>query len=276
MNWSRAKTALIIAFLLLDSVLGFKVWEQTRGAVSAYGAITSADVRNVRLNLEAEGVRLSCSLPPGSAPLPYLVLRPGTARAREMVERLSAEGQGSEASLATLLDNGTVIYTRDVARGGTPITRSAAIQQARSFIQEYIGSTPEMALDYALPSGESWVVSFCTRVDGRPLFSSQVTVKVLPSGLAEARFLWLEPVGYSAQRRSIIPSTEATLTAASALGTSARGRSIVGVSLGYYSEPYDAKQWESIPVWRVLFDDGRSVYVNAHTGEVERSRGTSR
>ncbi|NPV69804.1 MAG: hypothetical protein HPY55_04025 [Firmicutes bacterium] len=276
MNWSRAKTALIIAFLLLDTALGFQVWEQTRGAAREYGAITSADLRNVKARLESDGVRLACSLPRGPAPLPYLVLRPGAARAREVLDRLSVPKPGGVASLATLLDNGTVIYTRDVAAGGKPVTRNAAVQQARAFIDEYVGKSAGLELDYALASGDSWVVDFCARVDGRPLFSSHATVKVFPAGLAEARFVWYEPVGYSAQRRSIIPSTEAVVTAAVALGSSARGRSIVAVTLGYYSEPYDARQWESVPVWRVLFDDSREIYVNAHTGEVERPRGVGK
>ncbi|MGE5541783.1 MAG: hypothetical protein ACM3WT_01980, partial [Bacillota bacterium] len=240
------------------------------GPGAARGWVPAADVRNARSKLEASGTTLDCGLPLQSPPMSYLAVRPSSERVRDILARLQASRESAGLSLATLLDNGVLLYTGEVTPGGARLRKADAVLQATGFIERYAGRLEGINLDYAVSSGDAWVVNFCAEFDERPVFGSHITVKVFPSGVAEARFALFEPIGYSQQRRSILPSTEAVITAASSLGAGARGESIINVSLGYHSEPYNARQWESVPVWRVLFASGREVYVNAHTGEVEK------
>lgn len=270
MDWSRAKAALIVAFLILDAFLGVQVYGQITSPGSGLNRVTAADIRTVKTRLESAGVRLDCSLPRQSPPMPYLVLKPGIPKVREIQEKLQASEEVRGNSLSTLLDNGVLLYTHAIKPGSGRISRSQAVATAREFVEKYSDQSWGERFDYAVPSGAAWVVNFCSRFDDRPVFGSNITVKVYDSGVSEARFAWFEPLGYSTQRRSILPSTEAVLAAVSSMGVGAKGLSVIDVSLGYHSEPYDAKQWESVPVWRVLFGDGSTVYVNAHTGEVEK------
>ncbi len=270
MDWSKAKVALIMAFLCMDLFLGRQVANMTAVTGAASGRLATGDIRNARSKLEAAGISLSCNPPREYPPMSYLVVRPSTAKVRDIQDRLRGSKETPALSLATLLDNGVLLYTSEVIPGGTALRRGDAVALARGFLERYAGDLDAFELDYAIPHREAWMVNFCARFDQRPVFGSHIAVRVFPTGVSEARFVLFEPIGYSQQRRSILPSTEAVMSASSGLAGGASGASIVDVSLGYHSEPYNAKQWECVPVWRVLFADGQEVYLNAHTGEVEK------
>jgi hypothetical protein len=268
LDWSRAKSALIVAFLVLDLFLGWQVRNRVVG-MEPGSDLTVADVRSVQAKIEAGGVRVECPLPRSRPSLSYLVVRPGTAVLRDTQARLLG-AEDSPGGLATLLDNGVLIYTREVGSHAGAMPKNDAIGAARAFVERFAGRPMDLEFDYAVALGEAWLINFCSKFDGKPVFDSYARVLVRGAEVAEARFSWFEPVGYSQQRRSVVASTDAVMAAVAELGGGARGQSVAGVSLGYHSEPYDAKQWESVPVWRVLFGSGQAVYVNAHTGEVER------
>lgn len=68
----------------------------------------------------------------------------------------------------------------------------------------------------------------------------------------------------------VIPATEALLRMVEVLGPSTRPVRITKVDLGFYSCEYDAEKWEVPPVWRFLFENGESCFINAFTGNLER------
>ncbi|HHY37473.1 MAG TPA: hypothetical protein GX507_00830 [Clostridia bacterium] len=90
-----------------------------------------------------------------------------------------------------------------------------------------------------------------------------------------ALIAWYDPRGYRGRLRPVIPPTEAVASAVTFLeksGEHAEGLSIDSVTLGYYTEAYNAVEWECPPVWRVKFSRGSeqgSLFVNAYTSEIE-------
>lgn len=90
-----------------------------------------------------------------------------------------------------------------------------------------------------------------------------------------ALIAWYDPRGYRGRLRPVIPPTEAVVSAVTFLeksGEKVEGLSIDSVTLGYYTEAYNAVEWECPPVWRVRFSRGSeqgSLFVNAYTSEIE-------
>ncbi len=84
MDWSRAKTILIVSFLLLDTLLGIR-WMQERGGASSTWAASGDSVTRTRAALRREGIIVSGSLPSRTpATLPGL----GVSARREDDDRL--------------------------------------------------------------------------------------------------------------------------------------------------------------------------------------------
>lgn len=86
---------------------------------------------------------------------------------------------------------------------------------------------------------------------------------------------WYEPHGYRGRLRPVIPPTEAVISAVTFLagsGEGTEGMSVESVTLGYYTEAYNAVEWECPPVWKVKFSrasEQGSLFVNAYTSEIE-------
>jgi regulatory protein YycI of two-component signal transduction system YycFG len=146
-----------------------------------------------------------------------------------------------------------------------------------------------------------YVVRYYQEYDGYSIYGGQVTFSIGPSdtnggaprvggtpngssdgkgdemGLQVEAFLiaWYEPRGYSERLRPVISPTEAVMVAAADITDSepeSEILSIDAINLGYYTEAYNAVEWEAPPVWRVKYTKGSeqgSLYVNAYTGEIE-------
>ncbi len=67
----------------------------------------------------------------------------------------------------------------------------------------------------------------------------------------------------------VISAAEAVCRVVREIGPSLQPRRIVQVSLGFYSQEYNAERWEVPPVWRIMLDRGETYYINALTGNRE-------
>ena len=104
---------------------------------------------------------------------------------------------------------------------------------------------------------------------GFPLFFSYTDVKMEEGNVVEVKLYRVVPQGFTEQEIQTISAAEAVETfiqSSDAQGT----LTIVDISLGYYSQDYDAERWEIVPVWRIASSDGAVFLINAFTGEPEQ------
>ena len=227
------------------------------------------EMRKMNEALNAAGVALKCNVPQRMPAMSYMVLRPGVKRAREAMARVERLSGGGEGEALSLLENGVLLYTREGRSTAAQVSETDAVDAAERFLTRVAGPPSGLKVDFVTRKGTLWNVHCYAEVDGWPLFGSYAVVSVDGNGVSEARMAWFELAGYGEEKRTVVPATEAVMKTI-AFRKDLSGRAIVSVRLGYYTESYDAKEWEPTPVWRVLFDDGSPVYVNALTGEIER------
>jgi hypothetical protein len=142
------------------------------------------------------------------------------------------------------------------------------VELAREFWGQHGGLPAGADLDYRVPIGPGrYLVVFTGRVAGHRFFGSRAAAIVGAGGVEEAYGAFPCPHKPSGNPRPILPATEALMRAVPLLVE--KGAVVVGVEEGFYSPVYDAREWEAVPVWRILLGSGSVLYVNAYTGAVE-------
>jgi hypothetical protein len=262
MNWETAKTWLIIAFLLLDVVLGTQVYFQRRDMLRA--AASDADLLvDTRTLLAQRGFILRADVP------------------RDRPTLASLEADPAEPSLDDLVH--ALLPGRDApvldARRGTAHRRSGLVQMVTrgewrvTYTQPLSwnsGSPPLWNVDaYAPdPSLSSRDVQVYEQVvQGYPLFDVQADVETQDKRITSIMQTAVANVRPAGGAKPVISAFDALVSLANSVDKSPGGtdNTILKVSLGYV---HRLNYW--FPVWRVVTAN-QIYFINAFTGEVDTS-----
>lgn len=244
MDWPRAKAILIVAFLLLDALLGVRVWQERTGAAYAPAAAVDGAAR-VREALRREGIVVAGDLPLRTPrALPRLRVRPRGMDADRLGAAFfpaaegGAEAAGSGAREArvfvrggerlTILPQGLVLYERRDASSSVPnaLDAAAAARAAADFLRERGLLTRDLAADFTLPAPGGrpgrYDVFFVQRyrLPGvlsaeRPVFTGYVGVEVAGEAVQALEAFLVDVEGPVGGRRRVI-GAEAALRALAA------------------------------------------------------------
>ncbi len=286
MDWMRAKNILLVAFLLLNLFLGYRIWGSE--ILPGYNRpFTPEQVEEVKERLLQARVTLESEIPAAAPSLPFLMLSYPTA-SKEALFRLFFPGV-TDISAAELGRPGPVVYSRRREQlivddtgviyylvsaervPGARVDPSRALALAERFILAHGGFPPSARLDFVQydPQHGRYAVEYGQHHDGYPIFGGRISVGVGPSGVESFSRTWFSPRGYSGQSKPVIPAIEALLRLVNYLDPREQ-QAIEEIKLGYYSPDYPAVQWQAVPVWRVRTRRGSTYYINAYTGELER------
>ncbi|HHY94063.1 MAG TPA: hypothetical protein GX513_03495 [Firmicutes bacterium] len=287
MDWPRAKNILIIAFLGINLLLGYRLWAGPGGPNASLYTITPQEVGEVSAQLRDRGVVLACEVPRRARPLALLVVQNQHTDVQQLADRFFGAGvtvdHEGDLSVARVGNEtlaiditGAMHYSRSGPASGDGVTppgpavdTARAVDVAREFWRGHGGMPAGLELDYQVPLGSGrYLVVFSQKTQGAWFFGSQAIAVVGSGGVEEAYAAWPQAVKPSGAARPILPATEALLRVLPLL-TQDKGTVVVEVRVGYYSETYDAREWEAVPVWRLRLGSGEVVYVNAYTGAVE-------
>lgn len=278
MDLSKAKTLLIIAFLCLNVFLGYKLWIAPQ-ALHQSRVLTSEQLAQVEQLLQEHGFAMKTTVP---RQIPRLALlnvsrlpqddtdwlsaffgEQKTQSRREADKTVYTAGQET----LTILENGHLFYTNDSPGTNEPNTRAVA----ERFVREWQLWQSNMKLDLAIPWGANgYRYRFVDTYQGFPLFFSVIEVCLAEGMPREVHLYQALPQGFSDKETTVISAQKAVETFVQQ-AADVTNKSIVDISLGYYSLSYDAERWESAPVWRIATQGGSESYINAFTGEVEKS-----
>ncbi|MDI6894202.1 MAG: hypothetical protein QME70_06295 [Bacillota bacterium] len=291
MDWARAKNILIVAFLGVNLLLGYRLWTGPATASSSLYTVGAREVREVAAQLRERGVVLAAEIPRRARPLALLTVSNPPVEPAAVAARFLGPGAevvqegdvwlGLKGQEAVVVYPGGEVFYRRLPRpgaqpGGTPPSAGKekppdpdrAVQAARDFWGERGGLPTGADLDYHAPAGAGrYLVVFTCQAAGHRFFGGRAAALVGPGGVEEAYGAFPLAEKPSGNPRPILPATEALLRAAPLLVE--KGAVVVQVEEGYYSPVYDAREWEAVPVWRVRLGSGASLYVNAYTGEPE-------
>lgn len=251
MDWSRAKTILILAFLFLDVFLGYQVYASRTERWLNTEAV-QGDQWNIERYLNQQNIQLKTEIPQETAEMKYL-----------NVEYLGVNP-------LTFQDMPGIKITLDKSAIMAKLTPPLPIRDQTSAEEILRQLSPRLAHadQYQLDryySGKERLV-YWQLYDKVPLFVARLDVMV-GKGTVDSytqSYFHIRSQGSGRQ----VTSAYTALRSLVEKEVIQPGEKIESVTLGYYGYSYNAVIQVLAPVWRVIHD-GKEHYINAFTGAVE-------
>lgn len=280
MDLTRAKTILILAFLLLNSYLGYQVWHQSEIYLS-YLIVTPEEMEEVLGQMAVNNYQVTAALPRQAQAMSLLSVRGQDVEEEKFVKALFLSSPLREE------ENGEIKYTHQeetlvfpgkgrvtYRRPGSPGTVEDVRELQRrgeDFLKDKNLLPADARFDAVYPGpGDIRVVAFTQLYEGFSLYTSYISLYVTGGQIIGFDYFWLEPLEFSGENRYVLPATQALLRFLEIHGPARRPEEIVGITLGYFSREYDAQKWDVVPVWRIATGTGKVTYINAFSGEEEK------
>jgi len=283
LDLSKAKNILILAFLLLNLFLSYRLWFSPQ-PLQAGRCLSGEDLEKVRVLLTAAGYELAAPIPRQAPRLSLLHVYREPQQSDALVEMfLGADVAESvttngltvfakEGNSVTVTPSGQVVFRSAAKRKNSLASMEENRQLAELFLQERGLWREDLKLDFFRSRGAKGdsFFRFVQTYHGFPLFFSTVEVLVAAGQVREVTIYRVASQGFSSKEVQVISALEAVQIFVEQPSVMP-AQKITDISLGYFSEDYDAERWETVPVWRIAGVDGTAVYINAFNGEVETS-----
>ncbi|MGZ4031989.1 MAG: two-component system regulatory protein YycI [Tumebacillaceae bacterium] len=288
MDWSRAKTYLILTFLILDVLLGYQYYtaqQQAQEYVQSY----STQLQELKDVLKAHKLVLQTDVPKETPIMRFLQVSRPKQPSTEIVNSLfqnarMIENDKNKGTMKFHADEGDFTVSPDssfamqydpyLPINGSESNAKLAVQVLQKIAPNLWQSSKYAEDITTMESKDHTTIHYVESYDKYPVFSTDLTVELQNSQI----------IGYNQKALSIGSEEENgqhVLSAISAirsitdtldpkmLAKQTGNTAIRDIKLGYYSPNYDdADVWYLVPMWRVMI--GQSLYyVNAFTGQVE-------
>jgi regulatory protein YycI of two-component signal transduction system YycFG len=283
-DWSKAKTYLILTFFLLDLLLGYQYYEaqqQEAGYVQSY----ATQLQELRELLAERGIALQAEVPKETPEMRFLQagypqqpvkqIVAGTMPAPQLVE--------DDKSRGTMLFRTGVGEFKSTEDGYYRVRFEPTIQLDASNQQRPAHALQKLAHnvwrsdlyreDSYVGNQDSAFLHYYQMYQKYPVFSASLDVQLQNSEIIGYNQKALE-IGQEDQTgRRVLSAISALRQVVETLDPKtlqAGGMAIRDIRLGYYSPNFaDADVWYLAPIWRVVTDE-KTFYVNAFTGQVEK------
>lgn len=239
MAWGRAKTILILTFLLLNLLLGYQLWIDAN-ITGVY--FEKAEIREeTHQLLKSRGIQWNREIP-GETP--------------ELREFTITLAPGASGIRRIELDN--------------PLTRGQIFtsKEVSEEVSSRIPNFSDYEYDPVLSSDAVYV--FNQLYEGRPMF--EITLKLFSRGSEIFAYEQLHgeiEVGEQTEEHQVLSAYKAVgFLAENVLEA---GSVIEEVRLGYHGQVFDSDVRVLAPKWRIATADGEVYYVHAINGEVEQT-----
>lgn len=288
MDWSKAKTYLIVTFLILDLLLGWQFISAQQEAAGYVQPFTE-QVQELRDLLNEHQIRLQAQVPKETPVMSFLrVYHPQESAAdiarRHFRDVSVIEDDKSKGSMKFQTAEGEFMATNDgyyhmlylpqkkieadSTKLGTHVLQAvvAQVRHAERYREDKV--TPDRTTVRYL----QWYESY-------PVFSATLEIHLQNGRIIgyNQKALDIDQPDENGQR--VLSAVTAVRAIVEAIAPEQQGEGQQGVTvvqdiqLGYYSPNYqDADVWYLAPMWRIVTDKN-AYYVNAFTGQVEK--GTS-
>jgi len=280
-DWSRAKTLLIVMFLGANAFLGYQLWIQ-ENSNGLPGTVDPGLMPDVEAALEDVGINLKAPIPAMRPYLKLLLLRYESPDRLHLVRALlenpplqvtpDVQEYEDESGKVIFSTQGSVRYFRQGGGDSPDIDREAAIQLGEVLAREHGLLPVDARFDYHRVVDGVHRLYYSQYYQDYGLFGGGgIMVRVDSRGIAEYIRVWYQPLGWTGKPRQVISTVEAIISNVSRLPQAAGEKEsrLVGIELGYFTGMYDAAKWEAAPVWRLRFSTGGVALINAYTGEME-------
>ncbi|AZS18013.1 MULTISPECIES: two-component system regulatory protein YycI [Paenibacillus] len=239
MDWSRAKNVLIYAFLLLNLVLGYQLWNDLQEQADSNLDFTSLE-SNIQKMMDEKGIKILAKIPGDTPALPKISYR-----------FVDGDQNDRMINLESPVDS-KLIFT------------------SKELVNALKGSIPDIG-DYWYDEAASRAGEFILHplVDGKwPLFKINLTLYYSEQKIISYRQPKIEVSDPGDEKEQRV------LSASKALGNLIEnflpdGAVVTEIELGYYGEVFNSDaHLPASPAWRFILESGKEYYVQGISGDV--------
>lgn len=239
MDWSRAKTLLIIAFVALNLFLTVQViqaWMEKSQMQNGSDSIRR-ELTQILREKEIEAPNIPRNPPPVSV----------------LEARIAPPEKGWKQH-----QDGSFEKT---FRPPVTLTRP---DQLNAILEEQVPAFK----DFQLVSRKGHTLIYRQYWKGRPLYGSRLEVKMSDANSLHSLKLLRLSIKEGKDVQTPVPASFALLNLVES-GKVPKGTVFTEIELGYHGQSYDAKTRVLSPVWKFAAADGRTYFVNALTGALQ-------
>jgi len=300
MNWSKAKTILIILFLIADI---FLLYELYPGFLGNNKMIDDESTKEVMKYLEKQGIYVRCLVPKAISPKAPLTVKykyidsqyalknffhaPEEVVIKNFEDKQTME---DESIYIEIYKNGEFIYTNKklMENKAEELDEKAALNSIEGFLKK-LGIEEKDLYDIIQNIDRNYVKLNCSQ-GYKDTFLDQSFLEVLATneGVAYMKMLWFEVENNGKNKNDIMDPMKALIKLADELAQPTEQQTeeddrivnIYDIRLGYYFDTeieqvkefdiVEVKEGTAIPSWRIKTDKG-NIYINAYNGTVEKN-----
>ena len=279
MNWSKAKSILIIAFVVTNLILGYvllsseKQVETTTKESFIEDVIKLLDKKNIKI--DGEIPREIPSL--NTLSVEYENIDPYDINKRYFANEGKIESKGTGIT-ELVLDNEsiliknrkTILYQNTKEENKyEALSWETAEELALDFLGDRGYKTDDMKLSHIINENKSFILEFTKSHGDRYLETSTTIIEVDKRGIKSMERIWLNVLEEGERPRYINTAPKAILSLLSI--EEFYGKTISDISLCYYFDPIeqdfinnpdDTKKGNTVPGWRVVFKDGTKTIID--------------
>ncbi|MFE5322327.1 two-component system regulatory protein YycI [Paenibacillus sp. NPDC056579] len=238
MDWSRAKTILILSFFLLNLVLGYQLWT-TRSDLLEFDASTASAAEELQRLIKSKNIQISAELPTEVPRLKEIVV--------QFDEKLTSD---KEITLETPFK-----YSPLLSKGAP---RDAAARAAIPNMDKY-------QYDPVLSANGTYM--FHEMFGSFPMFEVRLELKEQNGLITSYKQSYAEVKSENEQKEQKVISSYTVLRSLID-NYLPSGTVISSIKLGYHGQTFDSQTMFLVPYWRVVCN-GDIYYVHALNGAVD-------
>ncbi len=273
MDWSRAKSILILVFVIVNIFLVANI-----GVFNLRSSISGETISNAKTVLKERGITLKCELPRFGSDTGMMQFDNAADRKREIIGKLLGNidkpvesikfGEELVKGSKNLVfeSNGDFIYKDQSPSGSVNLTSKNEIEK---LVRDSLQGTglplgKYIVDDFWLVSDKEAIIIFREKYKSFIVYDNYIGAWVSKEGITHLECRFKEVRGLT-QKNKIIPAHVILLRNME----KGSGTVILGIDIGFRNKSdRSTKDLYSSPAWRVTTDDNVITYFNAYTGEV--------
>lgn len=290
MDWSRAKTILIIVFLVADIFLGYQYINQNQQSAPT---ITQESINETVDYLKKQNIFVQGTIPNKAIQMPNIKVKYKSFHTDEIINMFFANNDNAPSVTVgkenLIIENDKIqvqikkdkelYYLNKTIKGQKgEIDEVKCKKIAENFLGQVgiYGATTEAARKSTTDG--YMMVSGVQRYKGLFVDGTQIEMMVNEEGIYKATLLWFGDVKPNESKTKPVISALKALEMASKIYTDKyENVNIFEIKQGYYFgtnelEQFDLRMIEegtAVPVWRIKADKA-TIFINAYNGQLEK------
>lgn len=279
MDWSKAKTILIVSFLITNILL---ISVLISGEKHMDSTIKKEFIENAVKILKTKDISIETEIPKKIPSLNSLIVEYENVDISNINSNFfSDEGfinhdneglieifKGKE--FVAIKNEKKLIYeNKDTSEIYTELSKDLSEDIVRKFLTERSYDISDMKLSYIKEDDGEHYLMFSKLYKDKYLETAYVNAVVDSRGVKKLERIWLNAKNESENPIYINTAPKAMMNLLSM--EEAYGKAVIDISLCYYfdpdgheyiKDPMEAKQGKTIPAWRIIFDDGHKIIID--------------